>query len=196
MITAEQTILSETFSPSSEFAEFIQKKSGENVNLCYQCRKCSSGCPMRHWMDYTPAQLIHAIRLGMKDLVLSSKTTWLCASCQTCNTRCPQEIDIPLVFDTTKVIMMKEKRKSPIPSVYSFYKEALRNMKFFGRLYELGLIMGLKLRTFQFFKDVGLGMKMFIKGKLNIFPSISLGRTISTWKIFSRVKKIEKAKEL
>jgi heterodisulfide reductase subunit C len=183
-----------TLQPSPEFAQIILKECGENVNLCYQCKKCSSGCPLRYMMDYSPAQLIHAIRLGMKDLVYNSKTTWLCASCQTCNTRCPQEIDIPLVFDTAKSLVMREKKESPIPNVYSFYKEALRNIKWFGRLYELGLIMGLKLRTKEFFKDVGLGMKMFTRGKLKIFPSISISRTVNTWKIFSNVKRKEKEK--
>lgn len=147
---------------------------------------------MRHEMDFTPTQLIHAIRLGMKELVLNSKTTWLCAACQTCNTRCPRDIDIPLVFDTAKIIAMREKVKSPVSDVLSFYRESLRNIRFLGRLYELGMIGMLKLRTGEFFKDAGLGMKMFAKGKLKIFPSMSLKRTITANKIFSKVSALEK----
>jgi len=55
-------------------------------------------------MDYKPAQIIHAIRLGLDDLVFNSKTMWLCASCETCTTRCPQEVDVAKVMDAVKII--------------------------------------------------------------------------------------------
>jgi len=54
----------------------------------------------------------------------------------------------------------------------------------------MGMIMGLKMRTFEFFKDAGLGMKMFRKGKLKMIPSLT--GALRTWKIFNRVKNIEK----
>jgi len=179
--------------PDAKFLKEMNDKIKMNVNLCYQCRKCSAGCPMSYAMDYTPAQLIHAIRLGLKDLVLNSKTIWLCSSCQTCTTRCPQEVEIAKVMDTVKMIAVAEGIKPPVSSVHTFNKAALRNIKWFGRMYELGMIGDLKLRTFEFFKDMGLGMKMFLKGKLKIIPSISPGRTLTTWKIFSRSAKKEKS---
>jgi len=40
--------------PDKAFMEEIAKRSGENVFLCYQCRKCASGCPTRMFMDSTP----------------------------------------------------------------------------------------------------------------------------------------------
>jgi heterodisulfide reductase subunit C len=184
-----------TITPSANLLKQIQKEIGVNANLCYQCRKCSAGCPMSWAMDYTPAQLIHAIRLGLSDLVFSSKTMWMCSSCQTCTTRCPQDVDIAKIMDTCKIMAVKQGIPSPVPSVHKFNKAALRNIKWFGRMYELGLIGDLKMRTFEFFKDAGLGMKMFFKGKLKIFPSISPGRTATTWRIFSRVDKKEKSKE-
>jgi heterodisulfide reductase subunit C len=179
--------------PDAKFLKQIDKKIKVNANLCYQCRKCSAGCPMSYAMDYTPAQLIHAIRLGLKDLVINSKTMWMCSSCQTCTTRCPQEVDIAKIMDTVKIIAVSEGIKPPVSSVHIFNKAALRNIKWFGRMYELGLIGDLKLRTFEFFKDMGLGVKMFLKGKLKIIPSLSLNRTLTTFNIFSRVSKKEKA---
>ena len=77
---------------NEDFIKSFQSTVGQNINLCYQCRKCSAGCPIVYEMDYTPTQIIQAIRLGMKDLVLKSKTIWLCTSCETCTTRCPQDI--------------------------------------------------------------------------------------------------------
>ena len=179
-----------TITSQSELAQAVLRESGQNVNLCYQCRKCAAGCPVSYAMDYKPAQLIHAIRLGMDDLVLGSKTTWLCASCETCTTRCPQEVDVAKVMDAVKITALRRGVRPAIPQVASFYKAALANIKKCGRMYELGMIVGLKLRTFEFFKDAGLGMKMFRKGKLKMIPS--LGGALTTLKIFQRVKRIER----
>jgi heterodisulfide reductase subunit C len=141
-------------------------------------------------MDYRPAQLIHAIRLGMDDLVLNSNTIWLCASCETCTTRCPQEVDVAKVMDAVKITALRRGIKPAIPQVASFYNAALANIKKCGRMYELGMIIGLKLRTFEFFKDAGLGLKMFKKGKLKMIPSLT--GALTTRKIFRRVREIEK----
>jgi len=181
-----------TITSQSELAEAVLRESGQNVNLCYQCRKCAAGCPISYAMDYKPAQLIHAIRLGMDDLVLNSKTMWLCASCETCTTRCPQDVDVAKVMDAVKVVALRRGIKPTVPQVASFYKAALANIKKCGRMYELGMIIGLKLRTFDFFKDMELGAKMFKKGKMKIIPSLTGARR--TWKIFSRVKSIEEGK--
>lgn len=179
--------------PDIKFLKQVNDKIKMNVNLCYQCRKCSAGCPMSYAMDYTPAQLIHAIRLGLKDIVLNSKTMWMCSSCQTCTTRCPQEVEIARVMDTVKMIAVAEGIKSPVSTVNAFNKAALLNIKLLGRLYELGMIMDLKRRTFQLFKDMGLGMKMFFKGKMKIIPSVSPGRTFTAWRIFSRSAKKDRS---
>lgn len=146
---------------------------------------------MNYAMDYTPAQLIHAIRLEMTSLVLNSKTMWLCAGCQTCTTRCPQEVDIAKIMDACKILAVRQGIKPPVPRVHKFNKAGLHSIKMFGRLYELGMITDLKMNTMEFFKDVGLGIKMFIKGKLKLFPSISPERTLSALRIFSKVKSIE-----
>ena len=180
----------QAITPHRLLAEAVLRESGQNVNLCYQCRKCAAGCPISYAMDYKPAQLIHAIRLGMDDLVFNSKTVWLCASCETCTTRCPQEVDVAKVMDAVKIIALRRGVKPAIPRVASFYKAVLASVKKCGRMFEIGMIVSLKLRTFEFFKDVGLGMKMFRKGKLKIIPSFKGART--TWRIFRRVKRIEK----
>jgi len=175
---------------SERLAKTVFHETGENVNLCYQCGKCAAGCPLSYAMDYTPTQVIHAIRLGMDDLVLNSKTAWLCAACEICTTRCPQEVDIAKVMDTVKIAALRRGLKPPVPHVASFYKATLSNIKMFGRMYEIGMIAVLKLMTGQWGKDVGLGMQMLRKGKLKLLPSFKGSR--ATKKIFSRVKKLEK----
>ena len=79
-------------------AQVISDHIGENVYLCYQCLKCTSGCPLIEHMDLHPNQVMRAAQLDDVS-VLESKTIWACASCQTCTTRCPQGIDIAAVMD-------------------------------------------------------------------------------------------------
>ena len=174
----------------SEFAETIKETSGLDINVCYQCKKCTSGCPVAYAMDYTPTQLIQAIRLGLKELVLTSATIWLCTSCETCTTRCPQELDLVKVMDALRIMAVHAGIKSKVPEVASFYRADLNNIRLFGRMYELGLIGMLKLSSGQFTKDIGLGIKMLQKGKLNLLPSFRGSST--TRGIFAKVKEREK----
>lgn len=181
-----------TIMPDANFLKQLEHELKVNVNLCYQCGKCSAGCPMSYAMDYTPLQVIHAIRLGLKDPVLNSKTIWMCSACQTCTTRCPQEVDIARVMDAVRIIAVSEGVKPRISIVHAFNRAALRNIKWFGRMYEIGLIGDLKLRTLEFFKDMKLGLRMFLKGKLKIIPSVSLARTLTTMSIFAKTHGKEK----
>ena len=180
----------QTVAGMSKLAEAVMAESGQNVNVCFQCGKCAAGCPISYAMDHKPSQLIHAIRLGMDDLVFKSTTMWLCASCETCTTRCPQEVDVAKVMDAVKITAVRQGIKPTISQVAAFYRAALANIKKCGRMYEMGMIVGLKMRTFDFFKDAQLGMKMFRKGKLKVIPSLT--GAMRTWKIFNRVKKIER----
>jgi heterodisulfide reductase subunit C len=140
-------------------------------------------------MDYYPSQIIYAARLGMKDLVLNSKTIWLCASCETCTTRCPQDVDIAKVMDAARIIAKKEKFKPAVREIPIFNKTFLQNIRIFGRLYEAGLTVFLKLRTGELKKDLDLGFKLIKKGKLKLMPNFT--RIIEVNRMFSKVKKIE-----
>lgn len=168
-------------------SEFIKEEYGQNVNLCYQCRKCAAGCPLTEEMDWTPTQIIHAVRMGMDELVLNSSTVWLCASCQTCTTRCPQEIDIAKVMDAARIVSRRLKIK-PKSGVAKFYQLAVQNIRFFGRMYEPLLFGMTNLWTGKPAKDLKLGREMLKKGKLKIFPSLKGNLTMG---IFSKVKRKE-----
>ena len=109
MIEANLTVKSQ-----SQSATVLSDESGQNVNLCYQCRKCAAIYPVLYAMDHTPTQLIHSMRLGMNDLVLSSKTMWLCASSETYTTRCPQDVDVAKVMDAVKITALHQGIKSAV----------------------------------------------------------------------------------
>ena len=83
-------------------SESVAEKIGETVFRCYQCVKCTSGCPLADQFDLTPNQVMRSLQLDDAG-VLDSRTIWLCATCHTCATRCPQEIDVAGVMDTLRI---------------------------------------------------------------------------------------------
>ncbi len=171
-------------------AQEVRERSGENVFLCYQCKKCASGCPNRDLMDNTPAQLMRYVQLGMIDEAMKQSTIWYCLSCQTCSTRCPQDIDIAHVVDTIRIIAQERKIKVDTKNERLFNWIWMNIIKYMGRIYEVGLTGALNLFTGKPFKDMSLGMKMIKKGKLKLMPSI---RTpFEMIKMFSRAKKLKK----
>ena len=174
---------------SFKFSDAVAAVGGVDVSHCYQCGKCATGCPVAYEMDLTPTELMHAIQLGLKDLVYKSKTMWLCASCLTCSVRCPQDIDIAEILDTVKIMMQRDNKKPKVPVVLKFNKTMVRNLKLFGRVHELSMAAMFKLRTVSF-KDMGMAIKMFMKGKFKIFPKIKGSRAVR--RMLKRVKKQEK----
>ncbi len=155
----------------TKFAEKLVAESGENIYLCYQCHRCISGCPLVEYFDLTPPQIMRTLQLGQEDLVLNSKTIWLCASCLTCTTRCPQGLDVVRVMDKLKMIALDRGITPRVPEVALFNRVFLRDVNLFGRMYELGLIAEMNLRTRRPFKDLPMGWEMLRKGKLKLFPS-------------------------
>ena len=92
------------------FIQKVQELSGQNLLVCYQCGKCSAGCPVVSKMDILPNQIIRFAQLGFKDELLQSRSIWLCASCMTCNTRCPKGINIAEVFEAIRQIILRQRQ--------------------------------------------------------------------------------------
>ncbi|MGQ9559778.1 MAG: 4Fe-4S dicluster domain-containing protein [Candidatus Oleimicrobiaceae bacterium] len=94
---------------NSEFAERVRSLSGVDPRECYQCGKCSSGCPMTPEMDLIPSQVIRLLQLGQEQDVLGCKTIWLCASCFQCYSRCPKGIDFSRLAEALRMLAMAAK---------------------------------------------------------------------------------------
>ena len=154
----------------SGFIEKVEKKSGQRVCDCYQCGMCTGGCPVVFHMDYPPNQIMRMIQLGMRERVLSSKTIWVCASCFTCTTRCPKEVDLAEVMDTLRQMAHQEGRKAAVDEVRVFHEIFLENIRRYGRQYEMGLVGNYNLNSGRLFKDMRQAPKLFFRGKLRIFP--------------------------
>jgi quinone-modifying oxidoreductase subunit QmoC len=152
---------------ASEIASIPQ---GEKLFSCIQCGTCSGTCPISPYMDYTPRQIIAMIRAGFKGDVLSSYTTWLCASCYSCTVECPKEIKITDIMYAAKRLAIKEgvyPKRFPIPVLANeFYK----NVEGSGRSSEGRLILRLFLKTnpFKLFKQTGLGLKLLMRGRFSL----------------------------
>jgi len=87
----------------------VEELSGQNLLACYQCGKCSAGCPAVSNMDILPNQIIRYAQLGLKDELLRSKSIWTCASCFTCNARCPKGINIAEVIEALRQILLRQR---------------------------------------------------------------------------------------
>ena len=107
------------------------------------------------------------------DLALSAATIWLCASCQTCTTRCPQGIDLARVMDALRQIALARGRKPAVPAVATFQSVFLRDIRLLGRSYEPGLIVEMNMRMGSPLKDAGMGLRMATRGKIRLLPSVT-----------------------
>ncbi|MCJ7565675.1 MAG: 4Fe-4S dicluster domain-containing protein [Candidatus Aminicenantes bacterium] len=107
-----------------QFVAKVEELSGQKILACYQCGKCSAGCPAVSEMDILPNQVIRYIQLGLKDELLKSNSYWVCASCLTCNARCPKGIKIAEVMEGVRQILLrKRKDRIHIPKLTDKQKE-------------------------------------------------------------------------
>jgi heterodisulfide reductase subunit C len=59
-------------------------------------------------MEVFTRKVMHLLQLGLVDAVLAKKMADLCASCHTCQVRCPRGIDIPKVVEALRLITLRQ----------------------------------------------------------------------------------------
>lgn len=131
----------EPLEPSFSLPE--QLAGTTRLSACFQCKKCSSGCPLTFAMDLLPDQVIRLALLGQDDKVMGSRTIWVCSSCETCTTRCPNNIDIAGVMDWLKEAALRRGYVSPQPEVTRFHQTFLQTVKLTGGRLSEPLLLGL-----------------------------------------------------
>ena len=136
---------------------------------CYQCGKCTAGCPAAEFMDIMPNQVMRLVQQGLVEEALNSKAIWICATCETCSCRCPRNVDITHVMETLR-IMAKHKGIITEKDIDKFHNVFLQSVKNHGRVYEVGLIVGRNLTTGKLFRDVQYGVPYLAKHKVHLLP--------------------------
>ena len=169
----------------------VERRAGTTVSACFQCHKCSTGCPIGPEMDILSSQIMRLIHLGAEDELLECRAIWLCASCEACSTRCPMEIDIAAVMDTLRMMAVERKVSVPDKRGKEFNRSFLDSVARHGRVFELGMLAAYKLRCLDLFSDVGKFPKMLAKGKISLLPKRS-GVADEVRQVFERAEEEEK----
>ncbi len=158
--------------------DVLAMPAGEKIKICQQCGTCTGSCPTSYLMDYGPREVIAAFRAGMIDHVVKSNTIWLCTSCYYCTVRCPAGIKITDLMYELKRLAIKYDllpKDSKNPAMTKYFIDSVHKH---GRNHEVELIgkfvmtknPGLAL------KFAGVGMKLFLSGRLPLFAKNIRGR--------------------
>ena len=167
-------------------AKEILNRLHVDVRACYQCGRCTAGCPVAYAMDAGPHQIMRGLQLEQRGWVLRQNTYWICASCITCTTRCPCEVDIARVMDGLRELALEQGIRPSAPTVKVFHQVFLDLIRLTGRMYEPGLIGLYNLRSGQLLASMDLALPMVTHGKIDLLPKRYRGQD-EVERIFQRV---------
>ncbi len=180
---------------SRSLAARLEKEGEVSVADCYQCGKCTAGCPAAEEMDVAPSQVLRLLQTespNHEERALTSRSIWMCIGCETCVTRCPQEVDLPRAMDFLRQeALARNLASQDADDVVAFHKAFMNSVEKAGRLFEFGMIGDYKLRTGHFFKDLGVAPTMFLKGKIGLFPHGGANKH-EVADIFARARQLKK----
>jgi len=97
-----------------DFVKKIEMISGQDLLQCYQCGKCSAGCPVAFEMDILPSHVIRLAQLGQEEALSKVNSYWYCASCQTCTVRCPRGVDIAKIMEALRLVTLRQKNRNKV----------------------------------------------------------------------------------
>ncbi len=157
---------------NSELEQALEARTGQKVRACYQCKKCSAGCPVAFAMDIFPHEVMKMAQYGQQQRLFGCSTIWLCASCETCTTRCPNEIDVAAVMDGLRVMALIAGVSPTEREVAIFHRSFLNGIKYTGRTNESLLVGAYKALSRRLFDDMGLGAVMLAKRKIKMLPHV------------------------
>ena len=158
-----------------EVCEAIAADAGVNLKDCYQCGKCTAGCPLAESMDLVPREVIRYLQLGAIDVVLEAKTPWICAQCVVCSSRCPQNVDI---CSTMRAVRLASKHagKRPVPEADIFDDEFIANVRAHGVSNEQYLAAMYNVKSGHFVQDMGNATRMLRRGMVGVAMHNTKGR--------------------
>jgi heterodisulfide reductase subunit C len=165
----------------------VEQICGVDLSVCFQCKKCSSGCSVASLTKSRPSELMRQLHLGAGDELLASDLIWTCASCEICSARCPMGIDVAAVVDALRLLSLQRAAPKPAGDVPLFNRAFLRTVEKFGRSYEMGMVAAYKLGTGKWGNDVEKFPAMLRKRKIALLPPRG-GDRKTVGRIFKRSK--------
>jgi len=87
---------------------------GGNLDLCFTCGTCASGCPATGLENMDPRKFLRMVLLGMDEEVASTPWVWMCTMCQRCIKACPMSVDIPQLVYWVRDAWPRDKRPTGI----------------------------------------------------------------------------------
>jgi len=176
----------------SSLSQAVLEETGVDVGLCYQCGKCTAGCPMAAYMDLTPNQVMRLVQIGdagATEKILGCKAIWSCAGCLTCTQRCPKELDPAAVMDALRQMSYRQgKVSAEQKKVLAFHESFLKTVEKTGRMGEFALVRRYKTATMDLLSDVTIAPAMMARGKLKLTGHKIAGRK-EIQRIFSVCRK-------
>jgi heterodisulfide reductase subunit C len=174
-----------------DFVRKVEALSDTSVRGCFQCGKCSAGCPMATFMEHPPNRIVRLLQLGQWRRVLAGRSIWYCVSCETCSTRCPNKVHLASIMDALRKLSWDLKGHSKESYVQLVNTLFLENIRTYGRQYELRLAAVFNMKSGQYLKDMMLGPKMLAKGKLKVFHETNKNIE-EIQKIFDRIEEMRR----
>lgn len=153
--------------PEPSLSAEIRQVTGVNAATCYQCGKCSAGCPMASESALRPHAVMRLVMQDRRDQALRDQSIWLCLTCETCSARCPNACDPARVIDALREMSIESGAADMPRAVGAFHKAFLEQIRSNGRLHEFGMVMEYKLRSGDLMKDVANAPAMLSRGKLS-----------------------------
>ena len=162
----------------------VEKLFAADVSLCYQCKRCTAGCPAVEFMDIKPHQLVRLVRMGAADRPVSGEAIWNCVGCYACTTRCPQKVPVAEIIYSLKSQALKQGRtpkRAPVPSFLNAFASTVGR---YGRSQEAHMLLQYYLTTDPggAIKERSTAIKLLRQGRLPLLP-----HRVRGWKAVTRM---------
>lgn len=114
LYTGEHMTKKKTESYPAFSAEVMAEPGGEHLNSCFSCGACSGICPVSQAIpQFDPRKIIHMIRMGLAERLLSSDLLWYCSGCRSCVFVCPQDVSFADIMKALYSLAMKKGYVTP-----------------------------------------------------------------------------------
>lgn len=117
-----------------------------------------------------PHDLMRMVQRDERERLFADDSMWLCLTCETCSARCPNECDPARIIDALREIAAAAHPGLAPRPIRAFHRSFLDQIRWNGRVHEIGLVAEYKARTGSFIADVATTPGMMARGKLPLLP--------------------------